>query len=89
MTMYGDVPSTPTSIHREDVGMIQAAGGACLLLEAAPTSASSRERRRQHLDRDVALQLRIARPVDLAHSTGAQRAEDFEAAEAIAHRESH
>jgi hypothetical protein len=39
------------------------------------------ERLGQYLDRDLAVELRVARPIDLAHATGAERAEDLEGAE--------
>jgi hypothetical protein len=35
------------------------------------------------------MKMMIARPVDLAHPAGAQRAEDFEAADTVVHRERH
>ena len=38
----------------------------------ARRSASSGESRRQHLDRDLARELRVPRPVDLAHAAGAE-----------------
>ncbi len=36
-----------------------------------------RDRRQQHLDRDVAIQLRIACAIDFAHSARAEAGEDF------------
>ena len=36
-----------------------------------------RKRLRQDLDRHLALQSRIARPIDLAHSPGSQQADNF------------
>ena len=44
---------------------------------------------RQHLDRDVALEARVARAVDLAHAAGAERRQDLVRAEAVAGREAH
>ena len=41
----------------------------------------------QHLDRDVAIQLRVARPIDLAHAAFADRRGDFVDAEAGAEGE--
>ena len=38
----------------------------------------------QDLDRDVAIQLRVARAIDLAHAAGADRHDDFVRAEASA-----
>ncbi len=42
------------------------------------------DRRQQHLDRDVAIQLGIARAIHLAHAAGAEGGEDFVRAEARA-----
>ena len=64
-------------VDRGDVGVIQDAGGPRLLLEAAQASGVLRERRRQHLDRDLAAEPRILRAVDLAHAPGADRVEDL------------
>src|SRR5437773_9799113 len=36
-----------------------------------------RERIRQDFDRDVAIELRVARPIDLAHPAGAERRENL------------
>ena len=43
----------------------------------------------QDLDRDVALQPRVARPVDLAHPARAERGEDLVGAEAGTGRQGH
>ena len=45
-------------------------------LEARQAIGIAGERRRQHLDRDVAIQLRIARAIDLAHAAGAEQADN-------------
>ena len=42
------------------------------------------ERLGQDLDRDVAIQLRVARAIDLAHAAGAERRQDLVRAEACA-----
>ena len=44
---------------------------------------------RQHLDGDVAIEPRVARAVDLAHSAGAQRSQDRVWAEACTRRQRH
>ena len=44
---------------------------------------------RQHLDRDVALEPRVARAVDLAHAARAERRQDLVRAEALAGSEGH
>ena len=43
----------------------------------------------QHLDRDVAAELVVARPIDLAHAAGPERADHFEASEAHSDGERH
>ena len=47
------------------------------------------EQFRQDLDRDVAIELVIARPIHLSHATGADGAEDFVRAESRAWWEGH
>ncbi len=79
----------PDVVDRRDVGMVQDARGLRFLLEAAQAVRVGRERRRQHLDRDVAPEPGILRAIDLAHSTGADRLEDLVGAELRASRESH
>jgi len=63
--------------------MIQTASRARFLLEPASAVRIVRKRRREDFDRDVALKVVIARPIDLSHAPGAQRAENFEAAKTI------
>ena len=46
-------------------------------LEARETLGVLRERRGQHLDRDVATELRVPRAVHLAHAAGAERRDDL------------
>ena len=53
-------------------------------LEARHAVGVRRERRRQDLQRDVAIQLRVARAIHFAHSPGAEGREDFVGAEARA-----
>jgi len=50
--------------------MVQDAGGPRLLFEAAQTIGVRREGRRQHLDRHLAPEPGVPRPVDLAHPAG-------------------
>ena len=64
-------------VDRRDVGVVEPAGGLGFLLEPAQAFGVQRERRGQHLDRDVALQALVARAVDLAHPSGAEEAEDL------------
>jgi hypothetical protein len=64
--------------------MVQRSSRAGFLLESVQSIGVGRERRRQHLDRDVASETRIARAIHLAHSTRAERGQDFIWAEAHA-----
>ena len=48
-----------------------------------------RERVGQNLERDVALQLRVARAIDLAHPAGAEQRDDLVVAEPGSSREGH
>ncbi len=64
-------------VDRGDVRMVETARGRGLLLEAVETIRVLGERRGQDLDRDLALEPRILRAVDLAHPPGADRREDF------------
>ena len=55
-------------------------------LEAREPIGVGRERVGQDLDRDVAIQLRVARAIDLAHPAGAERRQDLVGAEPRARR---
>ena len=68
--------------------------------ESAATALASRSKRAravgvvgeavgEDLDRDVAVEPRVARPVDLAHSAGAERRQDLVGAEAGSGSERH
>jgi hypothetical protein len=48
-----------------------------LALKAGEPVGISRDRRRQHLDRDLALQIRVGGAIDLAHPACPERVEDF------------
>ena len=67
----------PDVVDREDVGVVQDCGRAGFLLEAAQPNGIAGPERRQHLDRDIAVEPRIARPVDVAHASGAEGGEDL------------
>ena len=58
-------------------------------LNRASRSESEREQFGQDLDRDLAIQFRIARAIDFAHASGAQSGEDFVRAEASAAVQAH
>ncbi len=64
-------------VDGRDVRMVQRPGRLGFLLEALQAIRVLRKRRRQHLDRDVALEPLVARPIDLAHPSGADRREDL------------
>ena len=57
--------------------MVQCGRGARFLLESVEAVDIGRERDRQHFDRDVALESRIARPVDFAHAARSDCGQDF------------
>src|SRR5262249_39244251 len=75
-------------VHRDDVGMAEA--GQRLGLAQEPAAVEQRRAvfaQAQHLDGDVALELGIARRVDLAHPALAEELDDRVAAELVAGRE--
>jgi hypothetical protein len=67
-----------------DIGMIERREDLCLTLEAREAIRIEREGLRQDLQRDVAIQFRIARAIDLTHAAGPERRLDFIRAEASA-----
>jgi hypothetical protein len=69
--------------------MVQRGGRARFLLEPLQAFRIRRKGRRQHLDRHVATQPWIARTVNLAHTAGPNRADNFVHAEAGAGHERH
>ena len=87
--MYGAPSMCPEVVHRGDVGVVEAPGGLRLLLEAAHPVGVRGERRRQDLDRDLALEPLVARAVDLAHPSGADRREDLVGTEPRSGRQGH
>ena len=58
-------------------------------LEPRETIGIARECVRQDLQRDVAIELRVARAIDLAHAAGTERRDDFVEAESRADGERH
>ncbi len=73
--------------HREDVGMVEGAGRARLVLEAAKLRLVGQAVPRQDLDGDLAAQPRIARPVHLSHAAGAEQFQDLVGSQARARLE--
>ena len=67
--------------HGHDVGMHHPCGRARLPHEARAALVIAHDRRRQHLDGDLAVQLWITRPIHLAHTASAEKRIDHEAAE--------
>jgi hypothetical protein len=59
-----------------DIGMIERRGGARLPLETLDRGGVIREPRREELERDVASQASVLRPIDNAHSAAAEFVED-------------
>jgi len=60
-------------VDRDQVGVVERAGDAGLVLEAAHQVGTARQRLVHHLEGDVSSEPGVARPVDLGHAT---RAED-------------
>ena len=69
-------------VHRHDVRVVERRGGAGLALEALAAVCVRRELGPQALDRDLAPEPRVARAVDLAHASRAERAQDLVGSEA-------
>ena len=67
----------PEFVDRRDVRVVQDARRPRLRLEALQAIRILRERRRQHLDRHLAPEPRVARAVDLSHPAGADGRENF------------
>ena len=76
-------------VDREDAGMVQRRRRARLLLEPAQPVGVLRERRRQHLDRHLAVQPRVPRPIDLPHPARAERRQDLVGAHKSSGRKRH
>ena len=79
----------PEIVDGEDVRVVERRDRVRLPLETRERVGVLRQRFGEHLDRNVALQLRIPRLVDLAHAPGTERREDFVGAETGAGGESH
>ncbi len=77
------------AVNRRDVRMIQRGQHLCLALEPREPIGIERERFGQDLQRDVAIQLRVARAIDLAHPACAERRLNFVGTELCAGRQRH
>ena len=60
-----------------DVGMIQRREGLGFAREPCEPFGVAYEEIGQHFDRDVAIQLRVARPIHLAHAPGPEGGKDL------------
>jgi hypothetical protein len=83
----GAVP--PEVVDGKDVRMRELGDRARLALEACERLGVVGQLGGEDLDRDVAIEFRVARLVDLAHAAGPERGEDFVRAEARAVRQNH
>ena len=72
------------TVDLRDVGMIQRCEGLGFAREPCEPLGVARERVRQDFDRDVAIQLRIAGAIHLAHTPGPKGGKDFVRAKACA-----
>lgn len=79
----------PDVVNREDVGVVERRDGPRFLLEAPKPNSVDSEPGRQHLERHLAPQSRVARAVDYSHSAFAERSGDFVRSEAGAGTERH
>jgi hypothetical protein len=64
-------------MNRSDVGVIERGRNFGFPLEASHAIGIAQERRRQDLERHLALEPGVAGAVDLAHSTPADGSDDF------------
>jgi hypothetical protein len=76
-------------VNLADVWMVQCGDRARFLLETTLAIGVSGERFREDLDRDVALEARIAAFPDLAHASGTDRRDNFIRTEPSARLEDH
>ena len=64
-------------MDRDDVRVIEGCDGERLARESLAASGIGGGERGQHLQRDIAAEARVVRPIDLAHPAGTQRAHNF------------
>jgi hypothetical protein len=74
------------AVHVGDVGMVEGREQLRLTLEARQALRVARQLLRQHLDRDVASELRVGGAIHLAHPAGADRGGDAVVRERAAHQ---
>jgi hypothetical protein len=80
--MRGHAPALFEAVYRGDVRMIQRGEYFRFALKARESVVIGRQCRGQDLDRDLALQLCVCRPVDLPHPASTDLSSDFVDAEA-------
>ena len=71
------VAVTANVVNRADVRIVERCDGARFLLEALTRLGIRRERTGQHLDRDSAIEPRIASSIHFAHAPFTERGHDF------------
>jgi hypothetical protein len=77
------------AVDVRDVRVVERRQHLRLSVESVEPLGIRREQLRQHLDRDVAIQPRIARAIDLAHAAGAEGGNDLVRTEAAAGTQRH
>ena len=77
-----DAPTFFEPVDGGDIGMVQRGKRLRFTLEAREPLGVVRERLRQDLDCDVAIELGITRPIDFAHASAADQLDQLEDAEA-------
>ena len=85
----GDAVRLFDRVDRDDAGMIEGGDALRLAREAGTAMGIGGATFEQHFERDVAMQLRIARAIHLAHPAGADQRHDFVRSEMNAWREGH
>ena len=82
MTRKSVPASRADVVERADVRMVERRDRPRLALEALADCGFGGELRRQHLDRDVAIEPRVAGAIHLAHAAGAEQRDDLVGPEA-------
>lgn len=70
-------PGAANVVNGNNIGMIQRGDRSRLLLKSAQSIRISRERLGQHLQRNIAQQTSVSRPVHFAHTTGTDERDNF------------
>jgi hypothetical protein len=75
-------------MDRRDVGMVHRGQDVSFTLETGEPLAITGHFRRQHLQRDLALEFRISRAIDLTHASRAKGRDNLVVTDSAASRES-